>query len=110
MPTREIHVRIPQVQDIENAVRIYYERIELSSADIESIFGKLAHSTVAKLKTVARAVSTEKGTPIWNARNVNTEDAFKAWGLDITDLEMREKKLYALNKRTRKAEVSGDTI
>lgn len=34
--------------------------------------------------------------PIWDARNVNTVSAFKAWKLDPADLEMRLAKLRKL--------------
>ena len=33
---------------------------------------------------------------VWNALNVNTASAYKAWGLDIADLEYRRKKLKEL--------------
>ena len=39
---------------------------------------------------------TERNTPVWNAQRVNTEIAYEAWGLNITDLEHRLKKLKAM--------------
>lgn len=94
----KVRVRIPQITDIETAIKLYYERIELSSSDIVKLFGKIGASTVVKLKRKAREVMTEENTPIWNAQNVNTEAAFKAWGLDIADLEHRYKKISAMKK------------
>ena len=89
-------VRIPQITSLETAVRLYYERIELSNADIRELFGKLAPATIKSLKNKALAIMTERNTPVWNAQRVNTEIAYEAWGLNITDLEHRLKKLKAM--------------
>ncbi len=86
-------VRIPQLTDIKTAIRMYYERTELSNKDIETLFGKHSSSTIAGLKSMARQKMTENNTPSWNAQRVNTEVAFEAWGLSIDDLEKRYKKL-----------------
>lgn len=91
-----VRVRIPQIVSLETAIRLYYSRIELSSKDVHEIFGDIADGTVAKLKNKARELMSERETPIWNARNVNTAVAFEAWGLEISDLERRYKKLGAL--------------
>jgi len=42
----------------------------------------------------------ERSTPVWNAQRVNTEIAYEAWGLNITDLERRLKKLKALEVKS----------
>lgn len=97
-------VRIPQITSLETAIRLYYERIELSGADIQELFGRLAHATVTRLKNLARAKMAENDRPIWNARNVNTEDAYAAWGLDISDLEARYKRLCAMSRARGKEE------
>ena len=90
----EVHVRIPQIQDIGAAVRLFYEKPVLSNADIVMLFGK-GHSsaTICRLKKLAREKMIEEDVRIWNARMVDTETAFKAWGLDITSLERRYAKL-----------------
>ena len=31
-------MRIPQIKDVENALRIYYDRLELSNKDIRELF------------------------------------------------------------------------
>ncbi len=36
----------------------------------------------------------------WNAKAVNTQAAFRAWGLDIDDLEKRYNKLKKLEAAT----------
>lgn len=100
MPTSNATVRVPQITSLETAIRLYYERIELSNADIRELFGKLANGTVKRLKDKAQEIMNERGTPVWNARHVNTEIAYEAWGLDITDLEHRLKKLKAMGVST----------
>ena len=85
-----------QITDIDLAVRMYYERIELSSADIMKLFGVKSSQTVAKLKKTARELMLERGRKSWNPYNVNTVIAYEAWGLDISDLEKRRTKLARL--------------
>lgn len=101
-------VRIPQITSIETAIRLYYERIELTNSDIRELFGKISSATVTKLKKAARQVMQDNDTPIWNAQCVNTEDAYHAWGLDITSLERRYKKLCALCEKSKSACKSGE--
>lgn len=99
MPTSTINVRIPQLVSIETAIRLYYSRIELSNSDIRELFGRLGNTTVVKLKKKAREVMQQNNRPVWNARCVNTLDAFTAWGLDIADLERRHKKIQSLERK-----------
>ena len=91
-------VRIPHIVDIGIAIRLYYERIELSNADIEALFGKLSSSTVAKLKKLAKDYMIEHDIKVWNPQRINTKAAYAAWGLDINDLEKRYIKLCELAK------------
>lgn len=94
-----VRVRIPALASIAEAVAMYYQRIELSNRDIQTLFGgKIGKSTVQKLKAKAREEMANNNTPVWNSMKVNTEDAFKAWGLDIDDLERRLKKLEKLQQ------------
>lgn len=96
MPSTSANVRVPQVTSLETAIRLYYQRIELSNSDIRELFGKLAPATIKSLKNKALAIMTERNTPFWNAQRVNTEIAYEAWGLNIADLERRFKKLKAM--------------
>ena len=100
MPSTAATVRVPQITSLETAIRLYYERIELSNRDIRELFGKLAPATIKSLKNKALAIMTERNTPVWNAQRVNTEIAYEAWGLDITKLEYRLNKLKALGVRS----------
>ncbi len=96
MATSTINVRIPQITSLETALRLYYERTELTNTDIYELFGKIGSHTVSKLKKKAWELINERKTPIWNAARVNTEVAYEAWGLDIENLERRWKKLKAM--------------
>ena len=93
----EHKIRIPQIKSLETAIRIYYERIELRNADIKEIFGSLGSKTICRLKQVAKDKMKENDIPSWDAKAVNTESAYEAWGLNIEDLEKRLTKLKKLN-------------
>ena len=60
-------VRIPQISSLETAIRIYYERTQLTNSDIRQLFGAKAGTTIAKLKEAAREVMRQENAPIWNA-------------------------------------------
>lgn len=96
MPTSKVTVRIPQITSLETAIRLYYERSELSTPDIRELFGPLANDTVSRLKRKARELMNERGKLPGDATRVNTEIAYEAWGLDITKLEFRLNKLRTL--------------
>lgn len=88
-------VRVPQVRDIETALRLYYERLELSNKDIKELF-ETSTGTVYRLKAIAKEEMDSMGVPCWNATHVNTEAAYKAWGIDIQKLERNYKRLQSL--------------
>lgn len=100
MPTSKVTVRIPQITSLETAIRLYYERNELSTPDIRQLFGPLANDTVLRLKRKARELMDERGVLPWDGTRVNTEIAYEAWGLDITKLEYRLNKLKVLGVRS----------
>lgn len=98
MKENTIHVRIPQLRSVEGAVRLYYERGELTNGDIKDLFDVHSSATITKLKNLARAKMAEENTHVWNSQNVNTAAAYSAWGLDISNLEQRLKKLRELRE------------
>lgn len=49
-----------------------------------------------RLKKAAEKVMDEEDVIRWSPNKINTKSAFKAWGLDIADLESRYKKLQKL--------------
>lgn len=87
---------VPKLQNIETALEIYYTCHELSNKEISKLFGTNTFSVISRLKKKAKAQMDLENTPVWDARTVNTSAAFRAWGLDIKDLEARYKKLTAL--------------
>lgn len=92
--------RALQPADVELAVQLYYERIELTNKDIHKLFNVKSSTTVARLKSVAIKAMAEKGQTPFSTYSVNTETAYEAWNLDITDLERRLTKLRKLKFRS----------
>lgn len=90
-------IRIPQITNLETAIRIYYECPRLANVDIKKLFGPLCGAKIAKMKEAAREKMREENVPIWNVSQVDTAAAYKAWGLDIDNLVSRYKKLSKLN-------------
>lgn len=99
-------IRVPQIVDVETAIRIYYERTELSTEDIKELFGGMGYVRLTNLKSAAREEMRKRNTLSWNANHVNTEVAFEAWGLNIADLEARLVKLTRLKLRRQAEERS----
>lgn len=90
-------VRIPQLKDIETAIKVYYSRVDLSNSDIKELFGNLSSATIAKLKKSVKEKMIEENIPVGDTNRVRTDLAFRAWGLEIKDLEKRLEKLKKLN-------------
>lgn len=91
----QTRVRVPQVRDLAAAIRTYYAQTELSVSDIMAIFG-CAQPTARKLRQRGREEMASAGVPSWNERNVNTECAFRSWGLDISQMERSLQRLRKL--------------
>lgn len=90
------NVRIPIITSIENAIFIYYSRIEIGNKDITELFGNLSSATISRLKRKAREQMAIDGVKSWTGYGVSTESAYRAWNLDINDLERRYAKLKEL--------------
>lgn len=91
-----IRVRVPQVKNARAALAIYYSKSEIGNADIKMLFGNMGQERITKLKALARERMREKKCPTYNARWVNTECAFEAWGIDVKRLEKGLEKLEKL--------------
>ena len=80
--------------NIEAALELYYSQNELSNDDIAAIFG-CSRSYVNTLKKQVQQKMAEEDAhpPVFDAKHLNTEYAFKVWGLDVVDLERKYKKL-----------------
>ena len=95
---KEVRVRVPQVKDLEAAIRMFYEKSAFGNKDIMEMFGVSA-STADRLKKLARMQEEEEGIQCRNTRFVNPDAAFRAWSLDIGRMEaslkrLRELKIY----------------
>lgn len=96
-------VSIPQPADIATAVRIYYAHLSLGNTEIKELFGRIGSGRIVQLKNLAREVMAEENIMARDSYSVNTQAAYKAWGLDISDLESRHKKLLALKEKENKS-------
>ena len=85
--------------NIETAVRLYYEKPEITNADIKELFGTGETQTI-KIKRAVKEEMAKQGVKSWLPHSINTRIAYKAWGIDIDDYEKRLKKLRALALET----------
>lgn len=92
-------MRINPPADFELAIEMYYGKVELSTADIRKLFNDCSVSSANKLKKIAKEAMDHEGKMAWNGGNVLTEIAYRAWNIDIADIEKRMSKLIKLQKR-----------
>ena len=88
---------VPRITDLATAIKVYYENIELGSAEIRELFGDISNGKVTNLKNAVLKVMSERGIVHFGYRTVNTQVAYEVWGLKIEDLERRFKALQKLN-------------
>ncbi len=101
MAQKNYNVRIPALKDIKMALEIFYGNAELTNNHIRQLFGdRLSSATIAKLKAKVREKMMQDNVPVWNAQCVNTKTAYEVWGLDVADLEARQKKLNEIKTMT----------
>lgn len=81
--------------NIETAVRLYYEKPEITNADIKKLFGTGETQTI-KIKRAVKEEMAKQGVKSWLPHSVNTRIAYQVWGIDIDDFEKRLRKLRAL--------------
>jgi hypothetical protein len=89
-------MNIPQITDINTALKIYYTHSELGNKEITALFGRRSSATVSRLKRIAKDEMNKKDVLSYGANKVNTSVAFEVWGIDISDLEKRMKKIKEL--------------
>ena len=81
----------------ETALIIYHSYPEIGNAQIRELFGEgLSPSTISKLKVLARKQMREDGKLAFRPTYVNTKSAYKAWGIDVFEVEEGFKKLQKL--------------
>ena len=89
-------MNIPAITDIDTALSIYYNNPEIGNTEIISLFGNRSTATIARLKQLVRNEMIKNNICTYGANKVKTEIAYTVWGLDVSDLETRRKKLKAL--------------
>ena len=88
---------IPSITSIDNALKIFYENAEIGNKEIEKLFGNRCSATISKLKKVVKVEMLKRDIPTFSANKINTVVAFDVWGIDISDLENRRKKMKELS-------------
>lgn len=96
IPQKTINVRIPQIIDVDTAIRLYYSKTEISNAEIRKLFGNLGQARISKLKQLVINEMCERDTVRYNALCVNTEVAYDVWGINIDRMTAGRKKLQQL--------------
>lgn len=83
-------------QNLDAVLRIYYMYPEIGNAQIREIYGKIGDQTIASMKKKARKIQDEDNIKTIGVYTVNTKAAYKAWGINIKEIEQNRKKLIEL--------------
>jgi len=89
-------MNIPQITDIDTAIKIYYRYPEISTKEITQLFNRHSKSTIIRLKKLAQKNMVENDVYSLGMYKINTVCAYRAWGIDVDDLEKRRNKLQML--------------
>lgn len=89
-------VRVPQIEDIGLAIKMYYSNPQIGKKEISELFPKSCDTTIYNLKKAVVKKMDEKGEMRYNSKLVSTKTAYETWGIDIEDLEFRYNKLKKL--------------
>ncbi|MCL2095563.1 MAG: hypothetical protein FWH10_01515 [Oscillospiraceae bacterium] len=89
-------INTPEITDIDTVISIYYRYPEIGTKQIEQIFSKRSKATVSRLKKSAKKQMAEDNIYTYGMYKINTECAYKVWGIDVLDLERRRNKLQKL--------------
>lgn len=90
---------IPKLKNIKDAIEIYYSNKTLGTKDISLLFS-VGRNKALLLKKQAIEEMQKDNIPFWNALEVDTETAFKSWGIDIDDLKKRFRELEKLKSQS----------
>lgn len=94
----ERQVRIPQPLDIKDALKIYWEKHELTNDDIRRLFGQLGTQRIVLLKKIVKEAQEQRGIKIYDHRAINTKVAYEVWGFPYNELYKRFKNCEALKR------------
>lgn len=95
MKTKIANTSIPDFVNIAAAVKTYWEKVDIGTADIKMLFG-VGKDKALRIKKAAQEEQEQRGIPFRDLNSVSTAVAFEAWGFDIADLEKRLHKLKKL--------------
>ena len=84
--------------DIDTIMDIYLNKPVLGNAEIMRLFNCKGGSAL-RLKKEAQQLMNERGELNYSKYTVNTETAFKAWHIDIRNIEKRYTKKQKLRER-----------
>jgi hypothetical protein len=96
-----------KISDIDTALRIYYENVEIGNEEIVELFGPASSATLTKLKKAVRNEMAARDIRVFKAYMVHTKTAYEVWGIDVNDLETRRGKLIKLGLHALTREKSG---
>jgi len=91
-----IQTNIPAITNLDTAIQIYYRYPEIGSKEMAQLFTRKSKSTINRLKKVAHNQMLEDNIFTHGMYKLNTKSAYKAWGIDVNDLEKRRNKLLEL--------------
>lgn len=91
-----MRISIPQITDIDTAIRIYYRYPEIGSKEMTELFVRHSRSTINRLKKLAFEQMIKENVYRHGMYKINTASAYKAWGIDVEDLTNRREKLRKL--------------
>lgn len=89
-------MNIPQITNIDTVIKIYYSYTEIGTKEMTQLFTRHSKSTINRLKKIAKKQMIQENVYSYGMYKVNTECAYKSWGIDIQDLEKRRNKLQKL--------------
>ena len=89
--------------DLKTAIRLYYEKSELTSKDIMELFS-VSMSCAGNMKRRVRKVMTERNVSTYYPRTINTKVAYDVWGINIEECEKHYAKLIKLGFKPQERE------
>lgn len=89
-------MRTRAITNIDTALRIYYEKDELDNKDIKELFNGLSDSKAISMKKEVLKEMAAQNIPQFRKHTVNTDVAYKLWGINVERLERNRAKLIKL--------------
>jgi len=86
----------PKIQNIDAAIRIYFDDDYMSCKDIREIFGNMGSARMARLRREVRAEEAALGIPVVVPQCICTKVAFDVWQIDIEELIEKRQRLKKL--------------